>query len=73
MAQDMPTKVGLLLVYGRNFGQMPFLPPPMTGWGVPTGIEPRLAEKYEHQFKFLQVVVLEDYTGDSFLRQVVVA
>ena len=24
MAQDMPTKVGLLLVYGRNFGQMPF-------------------------------------------------
>ena len=36
----------------------------MTGWGVPTGIEPRLAENYEHQFKFLQVVVLEDYTGE---------
>jgi len=68
----MPTKVGLLLVYGRNFGQMPFLPPPITS-GVPKGIEPRLAENYEHQFKFLQVVVLEDYTRDSFLRQVVVA
>jgi len=26
----VPTEVGLLLVHGSNFGQMPFLPPPAT-------------------------------------------
>ena len=31
---DMPTKVPPLLEHGSNFGQMPFLLPPMTDMGT---------------------------------------
>ena len=39
---DVHTKVGLLLVHGRNFGRIPFLPPSPRSW-VPTGVELRFA------------------------------
>jgi len=31
---DVPTKMGLLLAHTSNFGQMPFLLPPMTHMGA---------------------------------------
>jgi len=31
---DLPNKVGLTLKYKFNFGQMPFLPPPVTDIGA---------------------------------------
>ena len=42
----VPSRARLLLVHGSNFGQMPFLSPPMTHiiiW-VPAEMEPRFTE-----------------------------